>query len=102
MKRVMVRYRVKADRAEENVGDIAKVFEELHHRRPAGLRYGSFRLEDGVTFVHLAEIDTADGSNPLTATAAFKAFQAALKDRCEEPPVATELHEVGTYHIFNG
>ncbi len=101
MKRVMVRYRVKADRGEENADFVKKVFEELQQSRPDGLRYGSFRLEDGVTFVHLAEIDTDDGSNPLSATEAFKAFQAGLKDRCEELPVATELHEVGTYNIFN-
>ena len=101
MKRVMVKYRVKADRAEENADFIKRVFGALRRDRPAGLRYGSFRLEDGVTFVHLAEIDTADGSNPLAATDAFKAFQAGLKDRCEELPVATALDEVGTYNIFN-
>ena len=102
MKRVMVRYRVKADRAEENANHIKKVFAELDRSNPAGLRYGSFRLDDGATFVHLAEIDTPDGSNPLTETDAFKAFQAGLIDRCEESPVATDLHEVGTFNLFDG
>ena len=101
MKRVMVRYRVKADRGNENADYIKKVFEELQRERPTGLRYASFRLDDGVTFVHLAEVDTPDGSNPLTATSAFKAFQAELKDRCEEMPTATQLHEVGSFNIFN-
>ncbi len=101
MKRVMVKYRVKADRGDENASYIKKVFDELDRSPPAGLRYASFRLDDGVTFVHLAEVDTADGSNPLTETDAFKTFQAELKDRCEELPVATELHEVGSFNIFN-
>ena len=101
MKRVMVKYRVKADRGDENADYIKKVFDELNRSSPEGLRYASFRLDDGVTFVHLAEVDTADGSNPLTATDAFKAFQSELKDRCEEPPVATELHEVGAFNFFN-
>ena len=101
MKRVMVKYRVKTDRAQENANLIRKVFEELHGNPLTELRYASFQLDDGVTFVHLAEMDTPDGSSPLTATDAFKAFQADLKSRCEEMPVVTELHEVGTFNIFS-
>ncbi len=49
--------------------------------------------------MHIASIET-DGPNPLTLTAAFKAFQEGIKDRCEEPPVAVELTEVGSYRVF--
>ena len=66
----------------------------------AGVRYASFHLDDGVSFVHLASIETTDGNNPLSEVEAFKKFQAEIKDRCEEPPVATELHEVGNYRIL--
>lgn len=100
MKRVMVRYRVKAERAEENRRHIAAVFAELERARPAGLRYASFTLDDQVTFVHLASIETADGTNPLVALAAFRDFTARIRDRCEEPPVTSELHEVGAYRLF--
>jgi hypothetical protein len=61
----VVRYRTTPDRAEENVALIEKVFAELDASRPEGLRYASFRLGDGVSFVHVAEVDTADGTNPL-------------------------------------
>jgi hypothetical protein len=27
----------------------------------------------------------------------FKAFTAGIRDRCEEPPAATELKEIGAY-----
>ena len=50
MKRMMVRYKVKADRAAENEGYIAKVFEQL---------------------------------------------------RSEQPPVAAEMNEVGSYRFFH-
>lgn len=100
MKRVMVRYKVKADRAGENVEYITKVFEQLDHERPDGLRYASFRLDDGVSFVHLVSIETADGRNPLSAVSAFKAFTERIKDRCDEPPVAVDLHDVGVYRLF--
>jgi len=32
--------------------------------------------------------------------AAFKAFTAQIKDRCEEPPLPAELTEVGSYRFF--
>jgi hypothetical protein len=49
--------------------------------------------------VHIAAIETPDGSNPLSETAAFKAFLAGIKDRCEEPPVATDLTAIGSYRF---
>ena len=74
--------------------------EELAQRESDGLRYASFRQNDGVSFVHIALIDTAGGNNPVAETAAFKAFQAEIKDRCEELPVAVALEEVGSYRCF--
>ena len=100
MKRVMVRYKVKADRAGENETFIKAVFEQLRRESPAGLRYASFKQPDCVSFVHIASIETTDGSNPLGETAAFKAFTAEIKARCDEPPVAVELNEVGSYQFF--
>ena len=100
MKTVMVRYKVKADRAAENVAYIGKVFEQLKLEKPGHLHYASFGLGDGVSFMHISSHDAADGSNPLTALSAFKAFTAQIKDRCEEPPVTTEIDAVGTYRFF--
>ena len=93
----MVRYKAKPDRAGENERYIKAVFEELHRTKPADLRYASFKLGDGVSFVHIALIETADDSNPLTQSAAFKAFVAGIKDRCDEQPVTSELTEIGSY-----
>jgi len=99
-KTIMVRYKTKPDRADENVKYIEKVFEELRRNVPAGVRYACFKLSDGVSFMHIASIETADGSNPLTQSAAFKSFQAAIKDRCEEQPVATDLTAIGSYRFL--
>ena len=100
MKRMMIRYKVKADRAAENERHIEKVFGELDRNRPAGLRYASFKLADGVSFVHLVSVEATDGANPLAVLPAFKAFTAEITERCEEAPVATELNEVGSYRFF--
>ena len=100
MQRMMVRYKVKADRAAENESFITKVFEQLKRDKPGGLRYASFKLNDGVSFVHIVSRETTDGSNPLGDLSAFKVFTAQIKDRCEEPPVAVDLNEVGSYRFF--
>ena len=95
MRQVMVRYKVKPDRVAENEALVRAVYEELAATRPPGLRYATFRLPDGVSFVHIA---TVEGErNPLTETAAFGRFQADVRDRCDEPQVTTELQEIGSY-----
>ena len=101
MKRVMVRYRVKPDQIEANAAAVRAVYEELARERPEGLRYATVQLaEDPAAFVHIAE-HPAD-ANPLFAVAAFKAFQAGVRERCAEPPVTTELLPVGSYQLFSG
>ena len=98
MRRVMVRYRVKPDRVDENEELVRAVYEELSRRRPEGLRYATFKLEDGVSFVHLAETDA--GNNPLSEVAAFREFQREIADRCDQPPVVMKLDRVGSFRIF--
>ncbi len=96
MKRVMVRYKVKPDEVETNEALVRAVFEELHRERPGGFGYATFKLDDGVSFVHIVEESDGDGDS-LTDVKAFAKFREAIRDRCDEPPVATELHEVGSY-----
>lgn len=99
MKRVMVRYKVKPDQADENQRLVEQVYAELQRNAPAGLRYATFKQNDGVSFVHIASIETESGDNPLSQLPAFKTFQAQIKDRCTEPPVAVDLEEIGAYHF---
>jgi len=93
----VVRYTTRPERADENQALVEKVFGELAEHRPEGLRYATFRLEDGVTFVHVASTDTADGSNPLATTAAFGEFQQQIGDRCESGPLVMSAEVVGSY-----
>src|SRR6266513_367729 len=78
MRQMMVRYKVKPEQAARNEELVRQVYEELHQTAPAGLRYATFVLEDGVSFAHVASIETADGRNPLTDVAAFRAFQEGI------------------------
>jgi hypothetical protein len=100
MKRVMVCYRVKPDRVSENEELVKAVYEELDRTKPVGLRYGTFRLEDGVSFVHLVSIETEDGQSPLGQVEAFRRFTENVGERCDETPVATEMDEIGSFRFF--
>ena len=100
MKRMMVRYRVKPDSVAENRRFVEAVYAEMSATRPDGIRYATFLLEDGVTFVHLFSNERADGKNPLAEMAAFKAFQAGLPDRCIEGPTPVNMEEVGSYRML--
>ena len=100
MRRVMVRYRVKPDRVAENEELVRAVYDELDRTRPAGLRYATFQLDDGVSFVHLASTETEDGHNPLSEMKAFQRFQENVRDRCDEAPVVAELREIGSFRFF--
>lgn len=97
MRRIMVRYRVKPERVEENEALVRAVYAELAASAPPGFRYATFKLPDGVSFVHLAALEGDD--NPLSRTAAFAEFQRGIRDRCDEPPTAVDLEEVGSYRL---
>jgi len=96
-RQVMVRYKTKPERAAENEDLIKKVFAALDTSNPSGIHYSSYRLADGVSFVHVASYEIEDGNNPLTSMPEFKAFTSGVKDRCDEPPVTTEMTVVGSY-----
>src|SRR4051812_30101338 len=94
----MVRYKVLADRADENVALVKAVYEELAREQPEGLHYATFRLPDGVSFMHIV-VETDQPGRILGQIAAFQAFTADIEGRCEEPPVATEVTLVGSYQV---
>ena len=98
MKRTMVRYKVKPERVAENIELVRAVYEELARVQPDGLRYATFRLDDGVSFVHVVSVEGSD--SPLAGIEAFARFTANVQDRCDEPPVATSLEEIGSFRFF--
>lgn len=99
MRTVIVRYRPKPERADENQRLVEAVFGELDEVRPDGLRYATLRSADG-TFVHIAQMDS--DSNPLADIAAFATFQDGIVQRCEPgagpDPQGAEI--VGSYRLL--
>lgn len=58
----MASYTLEADRVAENERLVAAVYDALKQGCPPGPRYATFRLEDGVSFVHIVShlIDVPD------------------------------------------
>jgi hypothetical protein len=94
----MIRYKVRPDRAAENEALVKAVYEQLGRERPDGLHYATFKLPDGVSFMHVV-FETDQAGRILNEVAAFKAFLADIESRCDEPPVVTELTLVGSYGV---
>ena len=68
MKRTLIRYKAKPDRADENEALIRNVFKELHEKAPeGGTRYAVLRLADG-SFVHIVHSEEGEGASGLVVS----------------------------------
>ena len=94
----VIRYRTKPEHADENERLVRNVFAELAERRPEGLQYATFRLDDGVSFVHVAVTDGEE--NPLMSSPAFAAFQSAIGERCAEGPIPATATVIGNFGLL--
>ena len=100
MRQVLVRYKIKPDRVEENEKLVRAVYDELHDTEPAGLRYATFKQCDAVSFVHVAVTESDSGGSPLSKVNAFQEFQKNIEDRTDEAPVVTAIEEIGSYRLL--
>src|SRR3954462_5967519 len=98
MSSTVVRYQAKPDRADENQKLIEAVFADLDARQPKGFTYKVFRLEDGVSFVHVVvEDEGVENRDSLLEGPAVKAVGAEIAARCPVPPLAMGATVVGSY-----
>jgi len=102
MPQVLVRYKVKADKVAENESLVRAVYKQLHDSPIAGFHYATLKLADGVSFVHIAFADTEQINAAFTGSPAFKQFQANIKERCDELPVAGPVSVVGAFDFSIG
>ena len=96
----VIRYKTKPEHADENQRLVEGVYSELAARQPGSVRYATFRLEDGVTFIHIFMTDPDDGPNTMGEIAAFAEFQKGLAERCAEQPAAQGATIVGSYRLL--
>ncbi len=97
MTTIVVRYQTKAERAGENQQLIEAVFAELDELQPEGFTYKVFRLDDGVSFVHVMIEHDIEHPDSLQDLAAFQSFVAHIDERCDVVPLAMGATIVGGY-----
>jgi hypothetical protein len=94
MGRTVARYTVKPGLEEHNAELVRAVYRELTELRPDGFSYVTYLLDDGRTFIHIAEQE-GDADTPLPSLTAFREFQAGIRDRCEWGPRVSRAEVVG-------
>ncbi len=94
----VVRYVTRHDRADENQKLIENVFAQLAIQTPQDFQYASFRLADGVGFVHLGL--SGGAGNPLSELGAFEQFQREFGERVVDGPVASGARLIGSYEFL--
>ena len=91
-----VRYTTRdADAADANQVLIDRVFAELADLEPPGLSYRVSRSADGLSFEHVAVVESEP--NPLLAIEAFRAFSETVADRVMAPPLVQTAEVVARY-----
>jgi hypothetical protein len=99
MKVQMIRAKVKATALPELQAAGKRLYAALEQAQPQGVRYTSYLLPDGGTYVILFELD--DGvDNPLPAFPEVQAVNEGLKQWLAESPTSEQLTEVGSYRSF--
>ena len=96
MKAIRVQYTVKDDFVETNHANVRAVMEELRGKGNVGVKYTTFVLGDGRTFVHVAIHRDEAAADIIPSLPAFHTFRTALKDNVEVPPSSEEWTVVGT------
>lgn len=94
----IIRYTTHPEHADENARLIRDVFSALAGVKPDGLHYAAFRLDDGVSFMHVVTLD--GDTNPLNDLPAFADFQANIMNRVVAPPVTVVTSVVGNYELL--
>lgn len=69
---------------EENEELVRAVYEELAQRQLAGIRYATYRLDDGHSFIHLHESD--DDSPAMGEFETFRESSAASRSAARNRP----------------
>ena len=102
MEAVKVQYTVREEYVTTNKKNIERVMAELRSLNNSGIKYSSFTLGDGKTFVHFGMYADAESKSIVGELESFKKFRQELQEsQPEVPPKAEDLSLVASaYEIF--
>ena len=97
MKITRVQYTVQDGYVETNKRNIEQVMADLRQLNNPGIKYSSYQLEDGNTFMHFAVFPDEETSQILNDLESFNRFRKELKESGpESPPKAESLTMVAS------
>ncbi len=104
MKIIRVQYKVKPEYVVHNQENIKAVMADLRKLNNPNIKYTSFLLDDGQTFMHFAMYPDEATSQILNGVESFNKFRQELKaSEPIEPPVSVNMSMVASaYDIFEG
>ena len=94
---VVVRYQTRPEAAEENSRLVRNVYAALADVAPSDFQYATYRLSDGVSFVHVASY--ARRTTPWRRCPSSPSSRRTSRSRVVEPPVASDATLVGSYGL---
>jgi hypothetical protein len=101
MKAVRVQYKVKPEYVEINKRNVEQVMADVKALNNADLKYCTFQLPDGVSFMHLSFAANEEATKVLGGLDSFNKFRKQLKEEgAETMPVAEELDLVASGYDF--
>ncbi|MGZ3763660.1 MAG: hypothetical protein ACXVB0_21345 [Mucilaginibacter sp.] len=102
MKIVRVQYTAKPEYVAKNKANITKVMNDLRAINNPGLKYSTYLLDDGKTFMHFTHFENDEAHQVLRGLESFKIFQSELKaSGPETAPKAENLSLVASsYDLF--
>lgn len=80
MRAVKVQYKVRPEFSESNKANVGAVMDKLRAEPIEGMKYATFVLDDGQTFIHLNFCKDQETMSKLQELPEFKAFRQALKE----------------------
>jgi hypothetical protein len=96
---LMVRAKIKEEHVADAQAAVEKVIKALEQTQPAGVRYASSLLSDGLTFVALVKLED-DGSHPLRDMPAYAEMVENLQRWYDGPPAVDRMTVTGSYGLF--
>ena len=95
-----VRAKLKEEHVAEAEAAVKRMFAAIERERLEGIRYASIKLEDGVTFLALLEVEEGV-ENPLLGLPEAREFYDRLPEWYVEPPEVGPGTPIGSYRLFS-
>ena len=97
MEAIKMQYTVRPEFVEQNKANIRRVIDALRRKPIDGIRYASFTLDDGETFVHFNFFESLEVQARFQALKEFRAFRKALRaSKPVAPPRAERMDLVAS------